>query len=258
MHTDLPPAPPRRSPAGRRGALRAISWLTALCCGLALAQPAELVFAVDAATEMPYGRIEDGKLAEGLHKDLGGALAQAMGRTPAFLVLPRKRIEGALETGEADVLCMYIPAWMPGPYDWSRPFFPHSEVVVADRRVARPTRLQDLAGRRIGTVSGYRHPEFEAMGGAFVREDAPSAEANLHKLAAGRIRYAIMSSVFLDSRTKQGDLPLALHEPLLVKYSRAQCAVSRHGRVALAEVDHAVAQLVKDDTMAHILQRYKK
>jgi polar amino acid transport system substrate-binding protein len=232
--------------------------LAAMLLGAARAGAAELVLTVDTGTEMPYAKIEDGKLVGGLHMDLGAALARAMGRSAVFLVLPRKRIEHALETGSADVLCMYIPAWVPGPYDWSRPFFPHSEVVIADARVPRPTRLSDLAGRRIGTVLGYRHPELEALGSGFVREDGPSAEANLRKLAAGRIQYMVTSSVFLDYRLKQGDLPLVLHEPLLVKYSRAQCAVSRHGHVALAEVDRAIAQIAKDNTLAQILGRYKK
>jgi len=253
MHTTPPPAIPRLLQAGLRLALAAAVWTAAGCV-----QAGELVLTVDTGTEMPFAKIEDGKLTGGLHKDLGEALARALGRTPVFLVLPRKRIEHALETGDADVLCMYIPAWVPGPYDWSRPFFPHSEVVIADRRAARPKRVRDLAGQRIGTVLGYRYPEFEAMGSDFVREDTLSAESNLRKLAAGRIQYAITSSVFLDYRLKQGDLPLALHEPLLVKFFRAQCAVSRRGRVRLPELDRAVAQIVKDNTLAQILQRYKK
>jgi hypothetical protein len=39
----------------------------------------------------------------------GLALAAKLGREAHFLLLPRKRIAMALESGQADLLCLYLP-----------------------------------------------------------------------------------------------------------------------------------------------------
>ena len=60
-----------------------------LLCALALpAAAADLVILVDTATEMPMARFDHYRLVEGVHKDVGEALAKALGRTPKFLALP--------------------------------------------------------------------------------------------------------------------------------------------------------------------------
>ena len=44
-------------------------------------------------------------LVDGIHRDIGVALAGHMKGTPKFMALPRKRIVKALKQGGADVLC---------------------------------------------------------------------------------------------------------------------------------------------------------
>ncbi|NHZ65029.1 hypothetical protein [Massilia genomosp. 1] len=85
---------------------------------------------VDTSTDMPMARFERGRLAEGIHKDIGQALAGAMGRTVVFLALPRKRIVRALEDGGADVLCSYVPEWLNGSFGWRHAFIPIPEVLI--------------------------------------------------------------------------------------------------------------------------------
>jgi ABC-type amino acid transport substrate-binding protein len=224
----------------------------------ALVLASELVVLVDTATEMPMARFEQGRLVEGVHKDVGEALARRLGRDVRFMPLPRKRIELALDSGAADVLCSYVPEWVGGSFAWTQPFLPISEVLVTDARSPRPRALEDVAGQPVGTVLGYVHPEIEeVLGKRFVRADGPTAETNLRKLAAGRVRHALTSKSLLDYRMKLGDPKLSIHPPLLVKTYQGQCAVSPRGRVALADVDRAVGALLKDGSVAAILDKYR-
>jgi polar amino acid transport system substrate-binding protein len=229
-----------------------------LVSGSAWAAAAELVVLVDTATEMPMARFERYRLVDGIHRDVGLALARNLDRQARFVSLPRKRIVRALEAGQADVLCSYVPEWLDGSFQWSQAFIPIVQVLVANRSAPRPRGVAELAGKPIGTVLGYAHPEMEELlGDGFVRADGPTSEANLRKLAAGRIQYAVTGKSFLDWRMKRGDPVLALHPPLVVKSYMGQCAVSPKGRVSVAEVDRAVAQMVRDGTVGMILARYR-
>ncbi|HYD81581.1 MAG TPA: transporter substrate-binding domain-containing protein [Paucimonas sp.] len=237
--------------------------LSKCCVGATLllslaAQARDLIVLVDTGTEMPMARFEQGQLVGGIHKDIGDALAAKTNRSARFLALPRKRIANALETGGADILCSYVPEWLDGRFDWSKPFIPIAEVLIADRGAKRPASLADVAGQPVGTVLGYVHPELEeVLGKRLVREDAPTAEVNLRKLAAGRIKYALTSQTLLEYRLKLGDPPLSLHPPLMVKTYMGQCAVSRKGRVSLAEIDKSIESIIKDGTLTRIMRRYR-
>lgn len=223
--------------------------------GSAAALPLRVL--VDTGTEMPMADIRNGVMVGGMHHDVGAALAHRMDRRAVYVALPRKRIALALERGQGDVLCMYVPEWLPGRFQWSQAFFPSEEVVVSRRGVPAPRSLADLAGRQIGTVLGYAYPELEhVLGGNFVRTDGPSSHSNLRKLALGRIDHAVTMSFFLDYRRKQGD-QLDLHAPLPLKHYRTQCAVSEHGHVSVDEVNRAVAQMLRDGSLNKILARYK-
>jgi polar amino acid transport system substrate-binding protein len=235
--------------------------LFALCCALLFplaASAAELVILVDTATEMPMARFQNFQLVEGMHKEIGVALAGALGREPRFLALPRKRIVTALTEGKADVLCGYIPAWLDGTFAWSPPFQPIIEVIVSDRAVPRPRSLADLRGEPIGTVFGYAYPDLErALGADFVRADGPSTDLNLRKLAIGRLRHMVTSKHLIEYRVKLGNPALDLHPPLVVKNYMAGCAVSPNGSVTPAQVERAVNQLLRDGTVTAIMSRYQ-
>lgn len=237
-------------------------FLTTALLALALlpltARGAELIILVDTATDMPMAKFERYRLVDGIHRDIGVALARHMKRTPRFMSLPRKRVVRALESGAADVMCSYVPEWLNGTFHWSQPFIPIVEVLIADRSVERPRDISELAGKPIGTVLGYEHPELvEILGDGFVRADGPSTESNLRKVAAGRVKYAVTGKSFLDWRIKQGDLPLTLHPPLVVKSYMGQCAVSLKGRARLGDVNRAVAAMLRDGTVDAIVARYR-
>jgi polar amino acid transport system substrate-binding protein len=218
----------------------------------------ELVVLVDTATEMPMSRFDHFVLVEGIHKDVGEALAQALGKKVRFMALPRKRITLALEKGEADVLCGYQPAWLPGKFSWSQPFMTQVEVVLTDRGAVRPPVIGALASQPIGTVFGYRYPQLEQqLEDAFVRADAPSVELNLAKLAAGRLHHMSAIQSWFDFRQRQGAVRVALHPPLVIATHQTRCALSLHSRISTRELDRALQKLVVDGTMGAIEARYR-
>lgn len=217
-----------------------------------------LVMVVDTSAVMPEARIEGAQVREGLHADLGAALARRLGRPVQLQALPRKRIALALESGEADLVCDYQAAWLPGPFSWSQAFIPDQNVVVTPASQPAPRRLQELAGQPIGTVRGYAYPEVaQALGEDFRRDDAPDAVANLRKLELGRLPHALTGRRLLDYRRHTGSFTLALHPPLVVAEVLGQCGLSPRSPVTLAELNAAISGLVAQGELGRILAKYR-
>jgi ABC-type amino acid transport substrate-binding protein len=237
--------------------MKAITASLLALLAMAPACAAPLVVLVDTSTEMPLADIEGARLRGGIHRDLAEALARKLDRQLVTRVLPRKRIAMALESGQGDLLCLYLPEWLPGPYQWTQPFFPQTELLVSALSAPAPHGLAGLAGQQVGTVLGYRYPELEAaLGAGFVRADVSSNAANLRKLAAGRIRHVATIKLFYDSQLRQGRA-LPVHPPLEVRRYLTRCAVSPNSTVPLADVDNAIAQLVNEGAIARILSNYQ-
>jgi len=194
--------------------MRGTLLLSACLLGASLsARCAELVVMVDSTANMPMARVEGGQLVDGVHKEIGEILARHMGRQVRFEILPRKRLEAA---------------------------------------------LQELRGEPIGTILGYYHPEMDAiLGKDFVRDNAPNMESNMQKLRLGRVRHILITQVVLDYYQRIRQPPLAIHPPLTVVSWQTRCAVSRKGHVPLKEIDRAIAQAVKDGSLARMLLRFR-
>ncbi|NML62191.1 transporter substrate-binding domain-containing protein [Massilia sp. RP-1-19] len=236
--------------------LRTFSFLLALAA--LPARAADITFLVDTGTEMPMARFQGWQLVGGIQYDLGLALAKAMGRDAKFEILPRQRMLNALEKGTADVICNYMPQWLSGPFGWSQPFLPTVEVLLTSIEAERPRKLSDVTGQPIGTVLGYKYPELEkALGDGFIRDNGPTTDASLRKLAVGRMRHVVTSEYIYHYRLKQGDMPMAVHEPLVIKRHVTQCAVSPNGRVKVAEVNAGIAQMQRSGAVAEIVARYR-
>ncbi|MES2160637.1 MAG: transporter substrate-binding domain-containing protein [Pseudomonadota bacterium] len=185
---------------------------------------------------------------------LGKALARQMGRPVRFISLPRKRMLAALEGGEGDILCGYVPAWVKGDVYWSRPFIPTSEVLVSSNRVSAPRTLEELKGKRIGTVLGFRYPEVEQrLGADFVRDDAPSSDLTLLKWQAGRYDYFLAARNMIDSQAAKGALPAGYHLLVINEY-QSMCAVAKQGNAGIDEVNTAIDAIEKNGELARLLR----
>lgn len=234
-------------------------WAALLLCSLATAQPPRpLVMLVETSALMPQARIEGEQVVEGLHLDLGQALARRLGRELVARPVPRKRLAEALQRGEGDLLCDYQSDWLPGAFAWSRPFIPDQALMISAASVPAPANLAALAGQPIGTVRGYVYPEVsDALRGGFLRDDAPDAVANLQKLELGRTRHALTGRRVLEYQQRIGRFHLPLHPPLVVSEVQAQCALSPSSPVGLAALNAAIQGLVGDGELNRLLAKYR-
>jgi ABC-type amino acid transport substrate-binding protein len=214
---------------------------------------------VDGSLEMPQVGFKDGHPVDGLQYFIAQEIAQRLGRTARFRLVPRRRMAQLLGEGqEADLVCDYLPGWLPGPLQWSRPYLDDADLLVTATRRPAPAQLQEVMGQRIGTVSGFLYPETEtALGTGFVRDDAPNLIANLRKLASGRIDHAIVGRVTFDYLQRRGEVPLELHPPLVIARLRTACALSPRSPIPLPLLDAALAAMQADGSLARIVERFR-
>lgn len=238
---------------------RNLLWMVLGATASARAGGGTLHVLIDGSIEMPQAQVKDGQAVDGLQVRLALELGRRLGRPVRFRLVPRRRVSQLLDEGrEADLICNYLPAWLPGPLQWSRPYLDDGDLLVTVAGHPAPARLQDLAGQPIGTVSGFLYPEAEAaLGAGFMRDDAPNAVTNLRKLASGRIRHALVGRVTFDYLQRRGEVPLELHPPLVITRQRTACALGPHSDLALPELDAALAAMQADGSLARIVARYR-
>ncbi|AMC35067.1 substrate-binding periplasmic protein [Janthinobacterium sp. B9-8] len=219
---------------------------------------AELRVLVLNGDSMPWAKLENHQLTAGFYFDLGHALAGQMGLQARFILLPRKRLIHALEKGDADILCNYLPVWLPGAFDWSTPFIPNAELLISDKQAGKPASLNAFANVRIGTVLGYVYSELDqALGATFVRDDAPSMRNNLLKLAAGRVQHLVINQFELEYQQRQGQLTTPLHPYTVLRSFKGQCAVSRSGQITVKALNQAITALQSKHELQRVMGQYR-
>ena len=138
---------------------RSLLWMALVGAGSVRADDAALHVLIDGSIEMPQAQFKDGRPVDGLQYLLALELGQRLGRSVRFRLVPRRRVAQLLGEGqEADLICNYIPGWLPGPLQWSKPYLDDADMLVTATRRAAPTQLQDVTGQRIGTVSAFSTP----------------------------------------------------------------------------------------------------
>lgn len=232
-------------------------FFTISLCLAAPAWAADLVMLAPIDQAMPIVRFQDGRLAGGIVKDLGDAIAQRMGRRAVYLNADVPGVKPALTSGRADAICYVMPFWIDGDYLWSRPLIPDAEMVVA-RPTAPPIRsLKDLRDKPVGTVSGYRYPRVEqVLGTRFRRVDTDTIEKNLQQLTTGKTDYTIIgeNTLVYQQHIHPGQ---QLRVDLVFSSYKAQCALSRKAAVDAGEFNRAIDALVQDGSIEQMLARYR-
>lgn len=217
----------------------------------------DIVFVAPTNHAMPLAEFKNHELAGGILKDMGDAIAQRLGRHARFISVPSRRVPAVLASGEADGLCYVLPEWIDGSFHWSQPFIPNGGIIAARNGAPPVHQLVDLADQPVGTVLGYRYPDLEgALGAHFIREDAPTMESVLRKLAAGRTNYAVVEEITLSYYRRQ-DPGLPLQADFRYASFQAQCAFSMKTHIPFAQIDQAIDALIQDGSMARVLQRYR-
>lgn len=166
---------------------------------------AQTVLRVSASSSwnMPFADVMGDRLDTGILHDLYEAVAKKAGLTWIAVVLPRKRLDGAVVNGDVDLRCHFNPRWTKTPdlYFWSKPLFAHSDVLFGHERTPAARDLSMLPrGSRVSAVLGYAYPALEPAfaAGNLVREDAVDEEKVMLKMTAGRTAYGIVNSAALD------------------------------------------------------------
>ncbi len=234
-----------------------ISLLALLASSAARAAPDEMVFIAPTNHAMPLAQFKDGRINNGILMELGVAIAHRLGRTARFVSVPSKRVSMVLAKGDADGVCYVMPHWIDGDFLWSRPLIPNRVLLIAHSAAPPVRALADLAGKKVGTVAGYRYPEFEeALGNRFIREDAPTSELTVSKLAAGRTNYAVIGQSMFDYQ-KRTDRTFTARAELVVISVTTRCAFSRLSKIPFAQVDKAINALADQGGIEEILSRYR-
>lgn len=185
---------------------------------------------------------------------MGAALARQLGRPVKYVQLPRTRIMAALEDGKGDVLCSYLPEWTPGDVDWTRAFIPVVEVLLTMPHVKPPASIEELRGKRLGTVLGFRYPTMEkALGKDFIRDDAPTSSLSVRKWIGGRFDYLLTTRNVITQHANDGLLPQGYHV-MIVSEVKTMCAVSRKSSITVDDINAAVNALEKSGELPAILK----
>jgi ABC-type amino acid transport substrate-binding protein len=224
---------------------------------LSFATPSSIDFIAPTGASMPLAHFEDGKLVGGIIKDLGEAIATRLGRSAHFSSIPPKRVNLVLTSGQSDGLCYAMPHWLDGDFNWSKPVVTDRAILIARTEAPPIHKIEDLAGKTIGMVMGYRYPDLEkVIGSNFQRDEAPSMELNFRKLEAERVPYAVGASLNYDYQRHLGAMQDSRVELTLERYD-TMCAFSRLSHVSFDEVNRAIDQLIADGSVTAILSHYR-
>jgi len=222
----------------------------------ALAIDLPIVFAVSSDNSLPLADIRDGKLLFGILKDLGDAIAVGLHRKANYLVVPRKRLDGVLTTGMADGVCYVRPEWMDAHLNWSQTIIPNDILLVSSGIVPKPNSLQEVAGKTIGVVLGYKYPELDLLKQNYKREEAPSMSSNMNKLVAGRMEYAIIDRLSLNYQRKFHPEFAAFSELPITKINAA-CGFSLASKIPFDEIRVTISTLINEGNIERILAQYR-
>ena len=164
---------------------------------------APLRFVVPDSWAMPMVQLERGHPTQGILHDVMVSLATQVGVPAEFHVLPRARVQNAMEHGEVDIRCYAAQSWLPnqsGDYFWSIPLWFQRDLLISRQDTPPSVVPANLPQQPVGTVLGYSYPTLQPLFDAnrLHREDARNQEQVLEKLLAGRYRYAVSNQWTLD------------------------------------------------------------
>ncbi|RMQ41600.1 hypothetical protein ALQ04_00533 [Pseudomonas cichorii] len=220
-----------------------------------------LRFSVAESWSMPLIRIENNQPTTGILFDIMQSLASQVGRTAEFHVLPRLRVQPAMDRGEVDIRCYTAQAWVPdlsGDYLWSLPILYQRDLLIASAQTAAGPYPEQFDHETIGTVLGYNYPTLEHLfaNHKLEREDARSQEHAVRKLIAGRYNYAIASQMILDWVNR--DLPPSkrLKVISLISEQAAGCIVRNDPDIPVQQILRTLVRMKVSGEIQQIIDRY--
>lgn len=210
---------------------------------------------------MPLIQLDDYQPTSGILFDIMQSLSRQVGMRAEFHVLPRLRVQAALERGEVDIRCYAAQAWVPnlsGDYFWSLPILYQRDLLIASPQTAAGPYPEQFSNETVGTVLGYNYPDLQHLfdNHQLVREDARSQEQTLRKLAAGRYNYAVSSQLALDWVNR--DLPAIqrLKVISLVSEQPAGCILRNDPSLPTQRILRTLVRMRVSGEIQQIIDRY--
>lgn len=240
--------------------------LIVLIASLLFTQPSGAIepplrFSVAESWSMPLIQLDDYQPTSGILFDIMQSLSRQVGMRAEFHVLPRLRVQAALERGEVDIRCYAAQAWVPnlsGDYFWSLPILYQRDLLIASPQTAAGPYPEQFSNETVGTVLGYNYPDLQHLfdNHQLVREDARSQEQTLRKLAAGRYNYAVSSQLALDWVNR--DLPAIqrLKVISLVSEQPAGCILRNDPSLPTQRILRTLVRMRVSGEIQQIIDRY--
>jgi len=228
---------------------------------LSMAAPTPLRFAISDSWAMPMVQIEGGQPTQGILYDLMLSLATQVGHPAQFQVLARARIAPAMEHGEIDVRCYVAQAWLNNPsgdYAWSIPLWVQRNVLASAHIPPLSVNVAKLATQNIGTVLNYRYPTLEPLfaNGQLKRDDARSEEQVLHKLVAGRFKYAVTTEWTLERFNQQLPVGRRLHAVAVIEEQSLGCYVRNDPSLPVRRILRTLLRMKTSGEVDEIIKLY--
>jgi polar amino acid transport system substrate-binding protein len=221
-----------------------------------------LRFAIADSWTMPLIRLENNQPVEGIMFELMNSLAADLQRRPEYHVMPRLRLQTAMERGSVDVRCFVMPSWSSGQSDnfsWSPPLFKQRDWLVARSQEATPKHLADIPSEVIGTVLGFNYPALQEQfdSGHFKRDDARNQLQVLQMLQAGRYRYAVSSQLSLDWFNRSLPTEQRLQPLVVLEEQHLGCMVRNGPTIPTQGLLSALGRMKQTGEIARIFKRYR-
>ncbi|KAI2669845.1 transporter substrate-binding domain-containing protein [Pseudomonas sp. TNT3] len=226
-----------------------------------VAAEAPLRFVVPDSWSMPMVQFESGRPTQGILYDVMLSLATQVGVPAEFHVLPRARVQGAMEHGEVDVRCYAAQSWLPnqsGDYIWSIPLWVQPDVLISRPDPLTAVIPANLPRQSIGTVRSYTYPTLQPLFDAdkLQREDARNQEQVLEKLMAGRYRYAVSNQWALDWFNQRLLPERHLQSVALLQEQRVGCYVRNDPKVPVQRILRTLVRMKMSGEIDDIIRLY--
>ncbi|RMM55084.1 Extracellular solute-binding protein [Pseudomonas syringae pv. atrofaciens] len=238
----------------------------ALCLLLLLPQTGRaaqgtLSFAVNEGWTMPMMHITEFRPESGILFDIMQSLAHHVGLEASYHVMPRLRIQSALERSEVDMHCYSAQAWYPdlsGDYLWSLPILYQRDWLVASAATAAGPYPEQFDNETVGTVLGYTYPALQHLFEAhkLVREDARTQNQTLGKLMAGRYNYAVTNQLILEWTNRNLPAGKKLMPISMVAEQPAACVIRNNPDLPVGRILRTLVQMRLSGEIQQIIDHY--
>jgi polar amino acid transport system substrate-binding protein len=229
--------------------------------GPVLAASAPIRFLVSDSWSMPLMQIDNGQPTDGILYQIMLSLARQTGHPAEFRVLPRMRLQAAMESGQVDIRCYSGQSWGPnqsGDYIWSVPLITQKDYLVGSAAHALAVSPGELAPQKLGTVLGYTYSTLQPLfaSGRLIRDNARNQIQVLTKLKAGRYDYAVSNQMAINWFNRTLPPGQRLHALRLLEAQGLGCYVRNDPDVPVQRILRTLLRMKMSGEIDRIIERY--